>query len=452
MSGAQKTDLQAQRLIDAQAAVLGSMLIDGDCIADVLAEVNEKMFISGAYRTIYGAIRELFQAARPVDIVTVGAQLRETSGTSDYDKVLVQLAEVTPTAANVMAYVDVLRRDSIVYRLREIGRALTETEDLETCEELVSKANAAMSAKSGVEIWGPREIWDSFVRRHDGARPIEYIDWGFAFINENVYTGRGDYCVLGGYSTAGKTCLAIAMALRMSQKYRVGFFSYETDKDKLSDRILCARAMVDSGAIKRNELDEKAWQELAYAASKLDEGGEAHRIEIMQTSGFTVSDIQSLAMSRHYDVIFIDYIQLVEPDGRRSFSRPEEVGAISRGLQRMAHEQGITVVALSQLTPESSGKKNEAPTMYSLRESKQITQDADVIFLLYLEDAEDRNARRVFKCDKNKDGVAGWYKKMTFRGNIQTFEPEAAPVSTWKQPLPDQVSFKEIEDDGTMPF
>lgn len=448
MSEERKDDLQVQRLIDAQAAVLGSMLIDGDCIADVLAKVNAQMFVSGTYRTIYGAIRELFHAAKPVDIVTVGAQLRESSGTSDYDKVLVQLAEMTPTSANVMAYAEVLRRDSIVYRLREIGRALTESEDLGACEELVSKANAAMSAKSGVEIWGPREIWDSFVRRHSGENAAEYIDWGFNFINELVFTGRGDYCVLGGYSSAGKTSLGLSMALRMAQKYRVGFFSYETDKDKLSDRIMCARAMVDSDAIKKNALGEKEWQELAYAASKLAEGG----IEIMQTSGFTPADIQSLAMSRHYDVVFIDYIQLVEPEGRRSWSRPEEVGAISRSLQRMAHEQGITVVALSQLTPESGGKKNEAPTMYSLRESKQITQDADVIFLLYLEDSEDRNSRRVLKCDKNKDGRAGWYKKMVFRGNIQTFEPVAAPVSTWKKPLPDQVTFREIEDDGTTPF
>ena len=441
-------DPQAQRLIDAQAAVLGSMLIDGSCIADVLAKVNAQMFVSSTYRTIYGAIRDLFHAAKPVDLVTVGAQLRDVSGSSDYDKVLVQLAEMTPTSANVMAYAEVLRRDSIVYRLREIGRALTETEDLGACEELVSKANAAMSAKSGVEIWGPREIWDSFVRRHSGEQQIEYIDWGFGFINELVFTGRGDYCVLGGYSSAGKTSLGLAMALRMAQKYRVGFFSYETDKDKLSDRIMCARAMVDSDAIKKNALGEKEWQELAYAASKLAEGG----IEIMQTSGFTPADIQSLAMSRHYDVVFIDYIQLVEPEGRRSWSRPEEVGAISRSLQRMAHEQGITVVALSQLTPESGGKKNEAPTMYSLRESKQITQDADVIFLLYLEDMENRNSRRILKCDKNKDGRAGWYKKMIFRGNIQTFEPEVAPVSTWKKPLPDQVTFKEIEDDGTVPF
>lgn len=443
-----KDDLQLQRLVDAQAAVLGSMLIDSDCIADVLAKVNARMFVSGAYRAVYGAIRELFQAARPVDIVTVGAQLRDASGTSEYDKLLVQLTEMTPSSANVMAYVDVLRQDSIVYRLREIGRALTETEDLATCEELVSKANAAMSAKSGVEIWGAREMWDNFVRRHCGERQTERISWGFSFIDERVFVNPGSYCVLGGYPSAGKTCLALAMAMHMAKKYRVGFFSFETDKEELADRIMCAKAMVNLGSIMRDNLQEKDMEELAFAANKLAE----NHLEIMETSGFTVADIQSLALSRHYDVVYIDYLQLIAAEERKGWSRPEIVGEISRGLQRMAQEHGITVVALSQLTPEASGKKNEAPNMFSLRESKQITQDAKVIFLLYLEDPENRNSRRIFKCDKNKMGEAGWYKKMVFRGNIQTFEPEASPVSTWKKPPPEQVSFKEIMDDGTMPF
>lgn len=438
--------LAVQRLIDAQVAVLGSMLIDSDCVADVLAAVNAEMFVGPTYRTVYLAIRALFQAARPIDPVTVDAQLRESAG-ADYGEALRQMMEVTPTSANVMAYVDVLRRDSVVWRLQEIGKALAETQELAACEELMAKANAAMSAKSGVEVWGAREIWDSFVRRHGDKGEAEHLDWGFGFVNERVFAELGDYCVLGGYSSAGKTCLALAMALAMAKKHRVGFFSYETSLDKLADRILCARAMVDFDRIKKNTLDDKAWAELGCAASKLSEAG----LEIMQTSGFTVADIQSLALSRHYDVVFIDYLQLIEPDSKKGWSRPEEVGAISRGLQQLAHNHGVTVVALSQLTPDASGKKREAPTMYSLRESKQITQDADVIFLLYLEEAEFRNSRRVLKCDKNKDAQAGWYKKMVFRGSVQTFEPEGAVVEK-SAPPSGQVTFREVLGDKDMPF
>ena len=438
--------IQSQRLATAQAAVLGAMLIDADCIADVLADTSETMFVSSAYRTVYGCIRQLFQEAQPVDPVTVGATLKERAG-QDYGELLVQLMDVTPTSANVGSYVEILKRESIVWRLRSIGAALAETEDLSTAEKLMEKANAAMSLKSGVEVWDMTQMWENFCQRHAQTAKTEYIRWGYDFIDERVYTARGDYCVIGGYSSAGKTCLALCMAMKMAQQYRVGFFSYETDKEKLTDRIMSAKAMVGLSDIKQNKLGEKEWEELAYAASSLSRTG----LQIMQCSGFTVADIQSVALSRHYDVVFVDYLQLIEADGRKGWGRPEEVGSISRGLQRMSHEHGITAVVLSQLTPDDGRKKNEAPTMYDLRESRQIAMDADVIFLLYLEDPADRAGPRILKCDKNKDGQAGWYKVMQFQGRIQSFRPMPKPVAK-AAPLPAQISFREIKDDGDGPF
>lgn len=438
--------IQSQRLATAQAAVLGAMLIDADCIADVLADTSESMFVSSVYRTVYGCIRQLFQEAQPVDPVTVGAALKERAG-QDYGELLVQLMDVTPTSANVGSYVEILKRESIVWRLRSIGAALAETEDLPAAEKLMEKANAAMSLKSGVEVWDMTQMWENFCQRHAQTAKTEYIRWGYDFIDERVYTARGDYCVIGGYSSAGKTCLALCMAMKMAQQYRVGFFSYETDKEKLTDRIMSAKAMVGLSDIKQNKLGEKEWEELAYAASSLSRTG----LQIMQCSGFTVADIQSVALSRHYDVVFVDYLQLIEADGRKGWGRPEEVGSISRGLQRMSHEHGITAVVLSQLTPDDGRKKNEAPTMYDLRESRQIAMDADVIFLLYLEDPADRAGPRILKCDKNKDGQAGWYKVMQFQGRIQSFRPMPKPVAK-AAPLPAQVSFHEIKDDGDAPF
>ena len=274
--------IQSQRLATAQAAVLGAMLIDADCIADVLADTSETMFVSSAYRTVYGCIRQLFQEAQPVDPVTVGAALKERAG-QDYGELLVQLMDVTPTSANVGAYVEILRRESIVWRLRSIGAALAETEDLPAAEKLMEKANAAMSLKSGVEVWDMTQMWENFSARHGDTEKPEYIRWGYDFIDERVYTTRGDYCVIGGYPSAGKTCLALGMAMKMAERYRVGFFSFETDKAKLADRIMSAKAMIDLSDIKKNKLDEKEWEELAYAASSLSRTG----LQIMQCSGFT---------------------------------------------------------------------------------------------------------------------------------------------------------------------
>lgn len=433
---------------EAEQAVLGSMLIDPDCIKDVMDKLQPEDFYLRANRDIFETIYHMFIYSRPIDGVTVAGEMERNGvyndNTRDY---LVQLMDVTPTSANVGSYVEILKRESIVWRLRSIGAALAETEDLPAAEKLMEKANAAMSLKSGVEVWDMTRMWENFSARHEETEKSEYIRWGYDFIDERVYTTRGDYCVIGGYPSAGKTCLALGMAMKMAERYRVGFFSFETDKAKLADRIMSAKAMIDLSDIKQNKLGEKEWEELAYAASSLSRTG----LQIMQCSGFTVADIQSVALSRHYDVVFIDYLQLIEADGRRGWSRPEEVSSISRGLQRMSHEHGITAVVLSQLTPDTGRKKTEAPTMYDLRESRQITMDADAIFLLYLEDPEDRSGARVLKCDKNKDGQAGWYKVMQFQGRIQSFRPMPKPVAK-SAPLPAQVSFHEIKDDGDVPF
>ena len=189
--------IQSQRLATAQAAVLGAMLIDADCIADVLADTSEAMFVSSVYRTVYGCIRQLFQDAQPVDPVTVGAALKERAG-QDYGELLVQLMDVTPTSANVGSYVEILKRESIVWRLRSIGAALAETEDLPAAEKLMEKANAAMSLKSGVEVWDMTQMWENFSARHGDTEKPEYIRWGYDFIDERVYTTRGDVAPLAG--------------------------------------------------------------------------------------------------------------------------------------------------------------------------------------------------------------------------------------------------------------
>lgn len=109
-----ETKPQAERLVSAQVGVLGALLIDSDCVADVLARTSERMFVSEQYRTVYRAIRQLFQAAKPVDPVTVADRLRETAG-ADYRELLLQMMDLTPTSANVLSYVDILRRESIVW-------------------------------------------------------------------------------------------------------------------------------------------------------------------------------------------------------------------------------------------------------------------------------------------------------------------------------------------------
>lgn len=441
-----QSPVQSQRLLDAQVGVIGSMLIDTDCVGDVLSSITDRNFSGAEYRNIFKVIKALFSEGKPVDPVTVRDKLREEAG-ADYNDLLLQIMDLTPTAANVMAYADILKRESIVWRLHTIAAQLADTVELAECEKLMEKANAALSDKSDVEIWSMPQAWESFCNRHRSGKAPQYLRFGIPAVDDRVYAEAGDFIILGGYSSDGKTCLSLMMAMEMAKTKRVGFFSFETDKDKLTDRIFTAKAMVNFGKVKKSDLTEDEWENLAYAASDLSTGG----LHILQCSGFTVSDIQAVAMSRHFDVVFIDYIQLIRADTSRGWSRTEEVGSVSRGLQQLAHGNGITVVSLSQLTPGDNAKKNEAPTMFNLRENKQIAFDADVVFLLYKEEAEIKNSYRILKCDKNKDGEAGWFTKLAFHGETQTF---SRPASTekYKAPEHDQVTFTEIEQSADMPF
>lgn len=434
-----------QRLLDAQVGVIGSMLIDADCVGHVLSATKTSQFVSATYRTIYQAIKSLFSESRPVDPVTVRDRLQQAAG-ADYEKTLLEIMELTPTSANVDAYIEILRKDAIVWHLQQLGNQLASTDDVDAALALLDKANAAASDKGGVEVWDMMQMWEDFSQRHSSQQPKEYLKWGLKPVDERVYAEAGDFIILGGYSSDGKTCLALSMAMTMAKTHKVGFFSCETDKSKLGDRIMTAKAMVDFGKIKKNQLNEQAWEELAYAASALSQTG----LHIIQSSGFSPSDIQAVALAHHFDIVFVDYLQILRASNKgRGWSRPEEVGEISRELQTLAHSKGITVVALSQLTPGENRKKNEAPTMYDLRESKQLVQDADVVFLLYKEEAEVRNSRRILKCDKNKDGEAGWYTKLAFAGQYQTFSPSAEGAGAYQRKKDDenQMRFTEIPDE-----
>ncbi len=442
------TETQNQRLIDAQIGVLGSMLLDENCIASVMTATREQNFVSTVYRNIYRAIRTLFAASKPVDYITVRTQLHADTG-ADYTETLLEIRDCTPTAANVDEYVKILLRDSVTWRLREIGQALADSEDFEASMALLDKANAAAADKEAVEVWDMRRGWEDFVQRHQEEKKPDYLDWGFPDLNERIPARPGSFLVLGGYSSDGKTCLALSFAMSMAKTKRVGYFSLEQTEDALTDRMLAAKALVSLKDITWNKLDEKAWEELSYAASSLSAGG----LQYLECSGYTVADIQALAVAKHFDVVIIDYLQLIAPESDRSNSRSNDVAGISRALQQMAKKTKITVLALSQLTPGQDAKR-KAPSMYDLRDSKQQTMDADTILLLYKEDFEDKRSPRLLNIAKNRQAEAGATLRLKFDGATQTFAKAINQRLPEYTKTSDQVSFRELgaAAEKEMPF
>lgn len=445
---------------EAQVGVLGSILLEPGLVGQVLPQVRAEDFTSPVYRTIYQAITGLFLEGKAVDPVLVRERL---SGIGAIGETLYQIMTLTPTAANVEEYITELKKQAALSALREIGQRLETVLVLEEAQELVDRANGVFSARSGVERLSARQLVEDFMDRHGEGRHPDYLTWSLPKLDDRMYTEPGDLVLLGGYPSAGKTALALRFAWHMARKLRVGFYSLETKASKLGDRSVAAIAGIDMGAIKRSALNDADWTKLADQAESMA----GCTLDLIPAGGMTVQDIQADALAHRYQVIYLDYVQLVK--GHKAGNRTEIVTGISIELHQLAQTHGITVVALSQLSraKTTTGGEEVAPTMSSLRESGQLEQDADAILLLYKENPDKLNSRRVLYMAKNKEGEIGKIY-LDFDGRTQTFQESDSTSEVvsalsaegrkakrrMREPKGQQMSWEELPDkwDSGFPF
>lgn len=405
-----------QDWLDAQVGVIGSVLICPDLAAKVLSETTEADF-SGQCLSIYRAIRKLFREGKPADPVMVRSELGEA-----YTKTILDICEVTPTSASVDYYIDACRKRSQLLQLRDLGQQLQNADNLEDAMSLLEKANRRAIERTGVEIVTMEQAMTQFYQRKETKK--RYLSWPIEGLNDKLFVDKGDLVVLAGYPSDGKTALAIQLAYHMAQTNRVGFFSLETNPDKIHDRLMAHVSHVPFGNIKVGDLAEMYWERVAKSSESIL----SHNLEYIPAAGKTITEIQAITLARRYDIIFVDYLQLVSGKGRDRYSMVTE---ISIGLHTMAQARGVTVVALSQLNrPEKvrmgGGKKSDgndrlitpAPQLSNLRESGQIEQDADVVLMLY-RPMEDKPQRSLL-IRKNKEGELGSII-LDFDGQYQTF-------------------------------
>lgn len=398
---------------DAQVGVLGSMLLAPELVGQVMAQVRADDFTSGVFRSIFQAITGLFLDGKPVDPVLVKERL---AGLGNAAQTLLEIMDLTPTAANVWEYTAELKKQSALVRLREIGQQLETVRVLADAQELVDQANSIFSSRPGVERVSAQQMVEDFMERHGEGKHPDYLTWSLPKLDKVTYAELGDMVLIGGYPSAGKTALALRFAWHMAQTKRVGFYSLETRPSKLGDRSIATLVGIDMGAIKQSALNDADWAKLADRAEEITRCN----LELIPAGGMSVQDIQADALAHRYEVIYLDYVQLVKPV--KASTRTEEVTGISIGLHQLAQAHNITVVALSQLSrakPAANGNEL-SPTMSSLRESGQLEQDTDAIFLLYREIPDKLESRRVLFVAKNKEGGVGKIY-LDFDGTTQTF-------------------------------
>lgn len=386
----------------AQNSVLGSVLIEPDLVPKVVQATRKEDF-TGACRTVYETICRLYQDGTPVDVVSIGAVLGP-----EYRKFLLELMEITPTAANIDHYIRLCREQAKVFAVRSLAQSLMGAENSDAIRELLDHANALMVDKSALRITTMEQAMHSFMERHTGE--TKYIGWPVRELDTVLYAEAGDFILVGGYPSTGKSAWALQCGWHWAQDCRVGFFSLETSSEKLFDRQMSAISGLTMDQIKRNQISQEEWDRVCVMSQQIV----MRNLELVPAAGMTPAEIRSVTAMRRYEIIIIDYVQLLSASG---FNRTEQVTNISLALHRMAQDMGVTILALSQLKRKNA---DGTPESSDLRESGQLEQDADIIMMLKLEDKDKPGGNREMYITKNKEGTCPKII-LEFDGKHQTF-------------------------------
>lgn len=406
---------------DAELSVLGAILIDPDCAPEIFLAVSESDFVDEDCRVIYQTARVLFAEGTPIAAVTIGARTGPALLRLCNDCV-----NLTPTSAAWPGYAKVLRDCAAIERattiIEEMRLDLSGGADRTALRAQAERLIGTLSDGRENKARTMPEMLQNFFERI--GRERKYLDWGFDKLNSHVFVEQWFYGVLAARPSIGKTAFALQLAQQMAKTRRVTYFSLETDENQAIERIMAENAMVDYRAIKTGELTQAQLQDLARINGALSK----RTFSFVDEPGITIEEIRARVLRDRAEVVFIDYLQLVDVTDKNA-KEYERVSGVSRAIQKMAKDLRIAVIALSQL---SRIGEYEEPQLVHLRSSGQIEQDADTIMMMYKpphEDAEteeeiaDRECRRILKLAKNRNGLQGAIR-FWFNGAIQHFEQE----------------------------
>ena len=433
--------------VEAEQAVLGGVLIDNgawDRIADIL--VGEH-FYRGDHRAVFDAIASLCEDGQPCDAVTVAERLDrdgqlESSGGLAY---LAELTENTPSAANIVAYAEIVRERAV---LRDLIRTSTEIADaafrpqgrgvpdlLDDAErrilEIAERGGAGRRESVAMKdvLSGVMERIDELSRRDN---PITGVSTGFTDLDrETAGLQHGDLVIVAGRPSMGKTAFAmnIVEAAAIGADLPVVVFSMEMPAEQLTMRMLSSLGRIDQQRVRTGALRDDDWPRLTSGSEMLNRTS----IFIVDESALTPTELHARCrrLKREHGsigLVVIDYLQLMHVPGTRE-NRATEISEISRSLKALAKELMVPVVACSQLNRRLEERQNKRPVMSDLRESGAIEQDADLILFIYRDEVYNEESKDKGKAEiiigKQRNGPIGKID-LTFLGRYARFEDHAS--------------------------
>jgi len=386
----------------AEQAVIGAMLIDERTVSEVIGILNAKDFYSSVNGDIFESMYSMFSNGKPVDLITVRAQLIVDGASSDdVDTYLRDLMLITPSAANAVEYAHTVKDLSLLRGIMDAGNDISEMAvsgeggAMNILEAAEKKVYSLRAGRSRAELESISKILEKvYIQVQEAAARgvgIPGISTGFSDLDRYIMgLNKSDLIFIASRPGMGKTSFALNIALNVAKESgkQVAIFSLEMSREQLAMRMLSSQARVDNKRLQTGRLNASEWNSLAEAA------------EYIRTTDLLINDDASLTVAEmnaqcrrltNLGLVVIDYLQLMSAAsnerGHRSENRVQVVSEISRMMKVMAKELDIPIICLSQLNRESEKTKgNNRPMLSQLRESGSIEQDADIVMGLYRDD------------------------------------------------------------------
>ncbi len=440
--------------LEAEASLLGSLLIDSDAIVKIADLVRPEDFYDERHKYIYEAAVSLYEKHSPIDILTLTDQLKNKQlldivGGAAY---VTELTNFVPTAAHVEQYAEIVTTKSMRRRLIKASQDITSLsyDEARKFKDLVEEAEARLFEVSQRHVSQDLvsleailgESFDRLDDLHKDKGKIRGVPTGFKDL-DNILAGwqRSDLVILGARPSMGKSALALNFAHNVAVKagLPVIMFSLEMSKEQLVDRLLAAEAGVDAWNLRTGNLTDSDFEKIGQAMGTLSEA----KMFIDDTPGITVSDLRTKARreahKQELGLIIVDYLQLMSGGSRFSTdgNRVQEISEISRGLKSIARELNVPIIALSQLSRSVENRSPQIPQLADLRESGSIEQDADVVAFIYREDyynpeSEKRGITDLF-IKKHRNGPTG-HVELFFDKDKQKFKSlDSRHADTFKE-------------------
>ncbi len=419
---------QAPHSLEAEQAVLGSMLIDSRCVNDIVGLVRPDDFYLQANRDIYETMFEMFSFSQTIDPVTVLEKMRERGVFDEQNssKYIMQLMEITPTAANAKQYGKIVREKALLRALltatSDISESIYEgvgtTQDiLEAAEKRIFSIRRGTTSDSLEPVRTIMvSVYDRLLELIDKGDDISGISTGLKDLDKFISgLNKSDLMILAARPGMGKTSLALNIALNVAKKYpkrTVAFFSLEMSKQQLVTRLLATESFVDNKKLTTGKISDDEWPKVSLASAALSKTD----LRVDDNPSITVAEMN--AKCRRIDdlaLVVIDYLQLMTGTGNKANyggeNRQQVVSDISRSLKIMAKELDVPVLCLSQLSRSNESRQDKRPMISDLRESGAIEQDADEVIFIYRDDYynKDTEKQNVAECiiAKNRHGETG---------------------------------------------